>query len=179
MEGDHTTIFAQGGQPLVRFLELCVLSIETDPLFLFLAREYRTQPTRQRAIALYDLFLAAEAPARVSTAETRPPRNLTLLQAVETIRRQAAAGGASEAATVPMTAPARYLFDGVAAQLADSAGGAIAALVERFDPELAAAENLEGGRMTPAQQRWVKEVWQAIVRPRLVAAGFWRVANLG
>jgi hypothetical protein len=40
-------------------------------------------------------------------------------------------------------------------------------------------ENLPGGRLSAGQRAFVETVWRPRVRPQLVAAGFWRAANLG
>ena len=59
-----------------------------DPLFVFLANEYRLQPTIPGAIALYDTFCTPNAPARLDAVDVLPPRNLGLQQQVERLRRQ-------------------------------------------------------------------------------------------
>ena len=67
MAVDLRAIFASGGRPLIDSLEFCVRSVRMDPVFAFLEVEFRLQPTSPGAIALYDVFCAPEAPARLST----------------------------------------------------------------------------------------------------------------
>jgi hypothetical protein len=62
--------------------------------------------------------------------------------------------------------------------LETSPGGALRAVGELYDPSLTPHENLPGGRMTPGQKAFVERVWVPRVRPRLVAAGFRRIADI-
>ena len=47
-----------------------------------------------------------------------------------------------------------------------------------FDPAQSPAANLPGGRMTAGQRAFVEGVWQPRVRPELVRAGFWKIADV-
>jgi hypothetical protein len=85
---DIQQILRRGGRGLVDFLEYCVLARQLDPIFVFLANEYRLQPTIPGAIALYDTFCPPNAPARLDAVDVLPPRNLGLQQQVERLRRQ-------------------------------------------------------------------------------------------
>jgi hypothetical protein len=80
----------------------------------------------------------------------------------------------------PVHVPApRHLFDGLVERLRGGERDLVALPGLDFDPTLTPARNLPGGRMTEGQRAWVEKVWVPGVRPRLVAAGFWRVATVG
>lgn len=167
-----------GGKPLITFLTFCIYSIRLEPLFVFLAGEFRLRPKVAGALALYDLFCAPQAPARIDAHLVLPPRELRLREAVERLRTAPSGPGEPEEPEVRriVVAPARQLFDVIVAHLRERP------LVEYgrdFDPELSATENLPNGRMNEAQRAFVDRVWQPRVRPQLVAAGFWKVANVG
>ncbi|HEX7175302.1 MAG TPA: hypothetical protein VF240_08600 [Pyrinomonadaceae bacterium] len=194
-------VFARGGKGLIDLLEFCVISVRMDPVFVFLAGEFRTHPTARGAVALYELFCTRDAPARVSALRALPPYNLRLPAAVrplaESLERMRAARDAEavvlaeteeedggEAGGVeppgelpPPLFPARYIFDEVVRQL-ESGRGQLREVGELYDPTLTPYENLPGRRMTPAQKAFVDRVWAPRVRPRLVAAGFRRIADI-
>jgi len=169
-------VFTRGGRELIDFLSFCVLSVETDPLFLFLAREFRTLPTAAGAVALFDAFCAANAPARISVSSAIPPFDLRIGHAVEALRAALAGAGVPPP---PPPLPPRYLFDAVVADVRSIAAERIAAVARRFDPDRTPLENLPGGRLTAGQRFFVEQVWQPRVRPMLVGAGFRRIANIG
>jgi hypothetical protein len=190
-------VFARGGKGLIDLLEFCVISVRMDPVFVFLAGEFRTRPSAPGAVALYELFCARDAPARVSALHALPPYDLRLPAAVRPLAeslertrdaREAVAsavpeedgGGAIAPAgeLPPPLFPARYIFDEVVRQLGSGRRGQLREVGELYDPTLTPYENLPGRRMTPAQQAFVDRVWVPRVRPRLVAAGFRRVADI-
>src|SRR5437867_2774371 len=83
LEMHLTEILAKGGEQRVALLRYCVMSITMEPVFVFLAQEYRLRPTHAAALALYDVFCARDALARIGVMEALPPRNLQLQAAVE------------------------------------------------------------------------------------------------
>jgi len=180
---DIDAIFGGGGAPRVALLRYCVLSVTMEPLFVFLTDEYRRRPTHTAALALYDVFCAPDAIARISAAEQLPPRNLRLRAVIESIRSQwdvmQSPAEVDEDGPAPRTTvPHRDLFDGVATALRGDAGGPLAALAARYDPGLEPEENLAAGRMSARQRHFVDKVWRPLARPRLVAAGFWQLSSI-
>jgi len=197
-------VFARGGKGLIDLLEFCVISVRMDPVFVFLVGEYRTHPTAPGAVALYELFCARDAPARVSALRALPPYDLRLSAAARPLaesleRTRDARDAEAEAAAAEETGedgggpgvvapsgvlpppplfPARYIFDEVVRQLESGRRGQLREVGELYDPTLTPYENLPGRRMTPGQQAFVDRVWAPRVRPRLVAAGFRRVADI-
>jgi hypothetical protein len=91
---------------------------------------------------------------------------------------EAQPGGVAPAGELPPPLfPARYIFDEVVRQL-ETGRGQLREVGELYDPSLTPYENLPGRRMTPGQKAFVEHVWVPRVRPRLVAAGFRRVADI-
>jgi len=173
---DLDDVFSRGGAELIEALNYCVRSVQMDPIFAFLVDEYRVSPTAAKAIALYDLFLAPNAPARINAAEHLPPRELGLQVLIQSFRR----GSGPQPAAVPtlQVQPGKFVFDAVALHLRKNRRGAIAKIKRRYNPKLSATENLPGGKMTVGQKRFVEQIWQRRVRPALVGAGFRRIANI-
>jgi hypothetical protein len=183
--------FTRGGKPLLDLLSFCVMSYRVEALFAFLVREYRMKPTPPGALALFDVFCAAQAPARMRALEVLPPRNVVFRSELERIRELWLASQGTRLPGAPLeegiegpialpsppVAP-RYVFDFVITHLQQLPEDPVGAAGRKFDPELSPAENLPGGRMTEGQRAFVERVWQPRVRPTLVAAGFWRVANV-
>jgi hypothetical protein len=56
--------------------------------------------------------------------------------------------------------------------------GRFAELGRQYDPRLAPQQNLPGGKMGAAQRHFVEHIWRPVARPRLLAAGFWQIANI-
>ena len=75
---DIDQVFSRGGAELIELLNYCVRSVQMDPIFGFLVDEYRLCPTAPKAVALYDMFLAPEALARIDAAALLPPREQSL-----------------------------------------------------------------------------------------------------
>ncbi|MCA9139179.1 MAG: hypothetical protein KDB00_20540 [Planctomycetales bacterium] len=192
-------VFARGGRELIDLLSHCVLSVNTDALFLYLVREYQLHPQATRAIALYDVFCGAQAPARISDTSLIAPRDVRLqnnineiraaIVAVEAFRESQQPDVLSEEPnpespeetdrrppTIPL--PPHYLFDPVANQLA-GVSGKLVHLETHYDPTLSPLENLPGGELNAGQRAFVENVWTPRVRPYLVSAGFWRIATVG
>ena len=179
---DVAEILTRGGAPRIGLLRYCAMSVTMEPVFVFLTQEYRLRPTHVGALALYDVFCAPEAPARIKAGDALPPRNLPLVAAIQSIRGQWAylqgAGQPREEAGVSITTPYRNLFDPIARSVQNDAEGAFARLELRFNPQLSPQENLLGGKMNAGQRYFVEKIWRPVVRPRLVAAGFWHIANI-
>ena len=195
-------VFARGGKGLIDLLEFCVISVRMDPVFVFLAGEDRTHPPAPGAVALYEVFCARDAPARVSALRALPPYDLRLAAAVRplaesleltrgardaeaAVAEETEEGGGGPGGVAPPGVfpppplfPARYIFDEVVRQLESGRRGQLREVGELYDPSLTPYENLPGRRMTPGQQAFVDRVWVPRVRPRLVTAGFRRVADI-
>lgn len=78
----------------------------------------------------------------------------------------------------PPMFPPKYLFDPVTAALLTGSQTPWQRLQTQYDPDKTPLENLPGGRMTGAQRSFVDFIWTPNVRPRLVAAGFWKLATV-
>jgi hypothetical protein len=174
-------LISQGGRELIDFLDYCVRSVQMDPLFLFLALEYRNQPTTPRAVALYEVFCAPDAPARTSNPAILPPMDLRLEAAnrplkQDLIRVQAAQFGNSNP-TTPLILPPKCQFDPVVSNLEETSD-CLRQIEQCYHPERSPLENLPGGAMTSAQRAFVERVWEPKLRPWLVAAGFRRIATI-
>jgi hypothetical protein len=164
---DIYQIFSKGGRPLLDFLDYCIRSIEVDALFIFLVSEYRNGATRSKAVALYDLFCAPDAPARVSATKALPPYDFRLRETIRPLKAADIAAGAL---------PPRYLFDFLVFELQKTAR--MSTKLRRYKPSRSPIENLPGRRMSQVQLHFVQNVWQPIIRPKLVAAGFWRIGTI-
>ncbi len=180
MPRDAIDILVHGGKACVEFLQFSLFSARPDGVFVFLTHEFAVRPTARGAVALYDLFLAPGAPARVSAEAALPPRNLALPAAVAPLRatfdRLATFTPTEESpAPPPVPIPPRHLFDAVVDALHES----VVAVVAEFDPDKGPVGSLPNGRLTAPQRAWVETVWCKRVRPQLVAAGFGRVSSLG
>ena len=182
MTVDITRVLETGGEERVALLRYGVMSVTPEPMFVFVVQQYRLRPTPVAVQALHDVFCMAGAPARVRCPAVLPPRDLHLTAASEAIRRQqawlASPSAEREATGGAITVPHKHLFDRVVAALRADPEGPLARVSEQYDPARAPLQNLPGGRMNAAQKHFVEKVWRPIVRPKLVAAGFWQVANI-
>jgi hypothetical protein len=175
---------AHGGAERLDFLRYCVMSINMDPVFIFLAGEYRLRPTHLGAFALHDLFCAIDAPARLAAYELLAPRELGVSAEIARLRQnreamqQPAEDSETPARTVP-AGPGRMLFDAIVQGLRADSGGRLEAIRTRYDPQRTPEENLPGGKLSGAQRQFVNRVWLPVVRPRLTAAGFWQIGTIG
>jgi hypothetical protein len=168
---DLEKVFTGGGKDLIDVLNYCIRSVQMDAVFVFLVEEYRLAPTAAMAVAVYDMFVGVEAPARIDGGELLPPRDLGLEQLIRKLRP------GSEA--ISKAAPGKFIFDSLSKYVQTNRRGAIAKIKRRYNPKLGANENLPGGKMTAGQRRFVEQVWQSRMRPVLVRAGFRRIANIG
>lgn len=140
-----------------------------EPIFSYLAQDYRNHPTAAKARALYQNFCAAGAPARLRGCKALPPHNLR-------IERMMAPLLAAEEPPLPDP----RLFDFIVADLArPDDDGPLTTLARTFDPARSAYENLPDGKMTAGQRSFVEKVWRPLVRPALVEVGFWRIGSIG
>jgi hypothetical protein len=185
---DLNAVLLGGGKTLLDLLQFCVLSVQPAPLFVFLVQEYRQKPRAVSALALYDVFCAPAAAARIEADAVLMPRDLRLHQAIEAIRRQAVWAAEplppvmeGEQAPPPrfVAIPPAHLFDFVVSHLLSLEGGPLTQVCRNFDPERTPLENLPGGKMNAGQRFFVENVWRPRLRPQLVAAGFWRVTTVG
>ena len=178
---DLGKILTQGGKSLLDFLNYCVRSIEMDPLFIFLVQEYRNAPTVGRAVALYDIFCAPNAVGRVSAEKTIPPYNVGFAELMRPLKmnwtRLQTSRLTAVPCPVPPVLPPKYLFDTIVTDL-EKHSKSLPRIRRRYKPTLSPVENLPGGTMSEIQRHFVDKVWQPIIRPHLVAAGFWRIATV-
>jgi hypothetical protein len=179
---EYDTLINKGGEPCIALLRYCVISMMLEPAFVFLVQEYRMRPTHAAALALYDVFCAPAAPARIDAPDALPPRDLRLSSAMPAIRRQwnslQPRPQPDAGPPLPITAPYKHMFDFVTAALRGNPAGRFAQACSRYDPQLAPEQNLPDGAMNEAQRYFVEKIWRPIARPRLVEAGFWRIANI-
>jgi hypothetical protein len=175
----ESTLLA-GGRGRIDLLRHCVWSVTMEPVFVFLVHEYRQQPRHAAALALYDVFCAPGAPARLDAHALLPPMNLTLAAGTHTLRAQWLQMHSAEPAEAPIrtTVPMRGMFDRIVDGLTHDPAGRWARLGLYYNPARDPAENLPGGRMTPAQRHFVENVWKPRVRPCLVSAGFWQMQTI-
>jgi hypothetical protein len=181
---DLEGLFRKGGKELLGLLSFSVCSIQLEPLFVFLAQEYRLAPTAARALALYDVFCTPESPGRIRADAVLPPYDLRLVRDTTPLRVSltpappgADAPGSPPPPQRPLLPPA-YLFDFVVEHLKRQTDGPLQAVAAEYDPERTPAQNL-GGRLNASQRFFVDKVWQPRLRPQLTAAGFWRVGVVG
>src|SRR5215203_845852 len=100
MAVDFDEVCARGGKAQHDLLSTCVLSVQPEPLFVFLVREYRAAPTAAKAVALYDVFCATDAEAPLGPVA----RDLRLTQTIATLRQ------ALEKARQPPADPEKPVF---------------------------------------------------------------------
>ncbi len=175
-------ILSRGGAPRIAFLRYCVLATRVEPLFVFLVQTYRLRPGHAAALALFDGFCARQAPARLGAIALLPPAELRLESAIAPVRAQwsqmQSPLAPDEDAAIAIATPPRHLFDAIVSGLTQDAQGPLARVCAAYDPRLTPEENLPGGKMTAGQRHFVEKVWNPVVKPRLVGAGFWQIADL-
>ena len=181
---DLMAIFQRGGVDALNLMQYCVRAINLDPLFVALVREYQLRPSHQALLALYDCFCAPHAPGKLSISEVLAAQELrlqsqTALVRAEWQRMQQPVEPVPEEENAPRqrsTVPNRSMFDALLSQIQQSAKWQ--ATSQYYKPELSPNQNLPGGDITPVQLHFVTRVWRPVIRPRLVAAGFWRIATV-
>ena len=182
VRADINEIFSQGGKDLMNLLDYCVQSIQMDPVFVFLVQDYRNAPTVAKAVALYDIFCVPNALARLSIQEVIPPMDLRIQSSIRPFRdywtRSQATTFAGTGNPLPKLLPPRYLFDFIAGAVGKSSK-AFSTIHKKYKSRRTPVENLPGGKMTAVQRHFVEKLWEPIIRPQLVAVGFWRIASVG
>jgi hypothetical protein len=176
---DLDEVFSKGGKPSLDVLHYCVLAVQPEPLFAFLVRDYAAAPTAAKAVALYDVFCDPGAEARLGCVAALPPRELRLAQLIAPLRQalqnvHKTPADADNPTFVPL--PPRHLFDELLRHVRDM--DTLKRLADEYDPSRTPQENLPGGKMNAGQRFFVERVWRPRLRPRLVAAGFWRLATV-
>jgi hypothetical protein len=196
MTVDVDLLIRRGGRPLVDILNYCVCSINVDAMFLFLVHEYRVAPTTDKAVAVYEVFCAPAAPARISIENNLPPKDPRILHAIApyanayrapdppTPSQSEGPSQSEESSDAPwlgnrMLLPPKYFFDSLSSTLRTGPEDPFDRVGRLYDPERTPIENLPGGKMTAAQTHFAEYVWVPRVRPPLVRAGFRRIANIG
>jgi len=160
------------GRGTLDFLDYCVRCMQLEPLFVFLVQEYRANPTIPKAVALFHTFCAPAAPAKVSVDSDDGEIQTAMRPiTVSWTRMQAALVFGPGNGAPPMPPPAS-LFDGLAEKIMCT--GIFAKLKRRYRADLGNAP-----KMNRVQQHFVEKIWQPIIRPHLVAAGFWRIDEIG
>jgi len=179
---DINEIFGHGGKESVELLDYCVRSIQVDPIFVFLVQQYRSAPTVPKAVALYDIFCVPNALARISTQNVLPPLDLRIQSSIRPFRadltRSQVRNFSSPGTAFPRLLPPKYLFDFIA-QAVQENSSAFSHIRRRYKRSRTPIENLPGGEMTSTQRHFVEKIWEPIIRPHLLAAGFWRIASIG
>jgi hypothetical protein len=177
---DIDEIFSRGGKELIDLLDHAVRAVQPDVLFIFLVQEYRQAPTTPKAVALYEIFCAPPALARLSAAQMLPPINLQIEVALRPLRlnlTQRQAAQASAAILPPLILPPKFLFDAIDYYLRKNSPG-LRQLKRRYRPQRTPIANLPDGRMNAGQRHFVEKIWEPNLRPWLVQAGFRRVDSI-
>lgn len=161
------------------FLEFCIRAGGMEPLFIRLVGEYREAPTICKAVALYDIFCAPCAPAKVNADPLLPPFDMRIQKAMRPIKlnwtRLQAAFVFGPSTHICSKAPSRSLFDGIVDYLANSE--TVRDLKRRYREVVAEGE----GRFAPIdhfQQHFLERIWNPIISPHLLAAGFSELPGL-
>ena len=172
---------AAGGAGRVAFMQYCVRSVTPEPLFLFVAGEYRFRPSHHSALAIYDVFCAVDSPARIRFPDALAPKELRLAATINELRSQVeppAGLSEDEKSRLGQIPPRLDLFGHLAGRVAGSREGPLAELARRYDPSLTPDQNLPGRRMNANQRFFRDKVWGPLIRPRLVSAGFWQLGSI-
>jgi len=173
-------LMESGGAQRVALFQYCVRSITVEPLFLFASGEYRLRPSYKGALAIYDMFCAASAPARIRIPEALPPRDLRLASTIEGLRSRlgTAEQPVDGSPPVPSLPPQVGLFELLSSSLRRSPDGPLRDLELHYDPSLPPDRNLRDGRMNASQRFFRDNLWIPLIRPRLVDAGFWQLRTI-
>lgn len=177
---DLDETISAGGKPLIDLLDYSVRAVQPDVFFVFLVQEYRQFPTTPKAVALYEIFCAPSAPARLSCTEMLPPVHLQIEAAVRPLQLNLAQVAAAQAAgnvAPPLILPPRYVFDAIVLHLREKSPS-LQAVERDCQPHRTPVENLPEGRMSAGQRHFVEKVWEPKLRPWLVASGFRRMASI-
>jgi hypothetical protein len=177
---DLDEIFGRGGKELIDLLDHAVRAVATDVVFLFLVEEYRMAPTAAKAVALYDVFCAPDALARLSSTDRLPPASFHIDVSLRALRQNLSQRQQSQSqglTLAPLMLPPKFLFDAIANDVRKNSAS-LRRLKRRYRPERTPAANLPGGRMNAGQRFFVEKVWELNLRPRLVSTGFRRIGSI-
>ena len=159
-----------------QFLEFCVSNGEMEALFLHLVEDYRASPTIAKAVALYDIFCAPCSPAKVKAEAALPPNDMRIENAMRRIKlnwtRMQAAFVFGPMTHISNTPPPRSLFDSLARQIAKSDD------FRKTKARYREWSSTGDAYLTPLnqiQQHFLERIWQPIIRPHLLAAGFFEL----
>ena len=159
-----------------QFLEFCVSTGEMEAVFLHLVEEYRAAPAISKAVALYDIFCAPCAPAKVRADAVLPPNDMRIQNAMRPIKlnwtRMQAAFVFGPTTHISNTPPPRSLFDALARHIAKS--GDFQNIKARYRAWLSDG-NSDDTPSNEVQRHFLERIWQPIIRPHLVAAGFFEL----
>lgn len=141
--------------------------MQVDPLFVFLVQEYRANPTVPKAVALFHTFCAPGALAKLSVGTENQQIQKAMRSIIVSWTRMQAALIFGPGNAVPPACPPASLFDTLAQDILRA--GILARLKRHYRA---------GAKMNRLQQHFVEKIWRPIIRPHLVAAGFWQIAEL-
>jgi hypothetical protein len=146
-------------------------------VFVYLVeQEYANHPSKKRALALYDVFCAEDAPMRVNADQALPPVDKALVYEMQSIRLDILATEDMNAVKRKVTAtfgsrkPGKGIFNDVINALRGS-DSSLSDACKKYDPDKGALGSL-GGEMNSSQRNYVRTSWIGKARPRLVAARF-------
>ncbi|WP_338846349.1 hypothetical protein V8J88_21635 [Massilia sp. W12] len=187
LDTDLLALARNGGEAAIALWQYCVRAVNPDALFILLLEEYRLRPTHEALLALFDCFCAPQAQARISAA-AHISQNSLFLQQISQLReewriwqdfQQLRRQHPEQELTPPRRSqPYRSVFDGLQKQLLEQESSGWRLACRSYDPAQSPNRNLPGGDMTPQQRLFVSRIWQPLLRPRLVAAGFWKLATV-
>jgi len=69
----YASTLTAGGAARVNFLNQCIINGYTDYVFEYLVMDYRSSPTKKKAMGLYDVFIAEQSPYQVNCNELLGP----------------------------------------------------------------------------------------------------------
>ncbi len=151
------------------YLEFCVSTGAMEPLFVRLVEEYRAAPTTSKAVALYDIFCAPCAPAKVDADPLLPPHDMRIQKAMRPIKlnwtRMQAAFVFGPLTHVYGKPPSRSLFDAIARYLTCS--DSFKRMRQKYQAWAKGKKERDG-----FQEHFVQRLWAPIIGPHLLAAGF-------
>lgn len=166
----------RGGKSQIDLLGFCVNRRRVDVLFYFLVREYRLFPTWLAAWVLYEEFCLENSAARLSVVTTDRDLPVSFVNSIAVIQQNLEAYfELPEDERVPLNRlprPDRSLFDFWIERMKRHPAAPLDAAMRDYEARDAATS----GAM---DAHFLNEIWRPRVRPRLVAAGFWRIATIG
>jgi hypothetical protein len=172
-------ILQRGGAPCIDFLDFCLKCAKLEALFVYLVElEYKIKPTKTRALALYDVFCAPNAPLRVNCDQFLPPIDTTLSTAIQAVRAEQQQASQMSKIMRKLTANTRVppflIFDRVVEAVFGNHGNenCITDICRSYDPGNSVSENLKKGRIGDSSITFAGAAWVGMPRNTLLAAGF-------